>query len=989
MKDMKIGLQLRLGLGAILAFVVLLGALTWYEAESLWQETKGLYEHPLQVRRAVGNLTADILAMNLAMKDLCLTADTGEREGFIQWLDTHEADAYRQFDIIRDRYLGPKSDVDEAHNIFVQWKAIRSETVRLLREGMAAEAVKRIRPAGISCSHVEKLMKEIKDISDFSTKRGDLFYRNAQAQKNSLLMQMGTMMAVIFLLSSAISYFLIRSIRKPLKELVAATEGYGQGKLEARCGYASANEFGVLAASFNSLAETVQTELQTREKAGLVVEAMLREEDLHAFCRQSLQTLIEHTGSQLGAVYLLNPEKTAFDHFESIGLSAAGCRSFSAQGLEGEFGPALAAGHLQRVADIPEDTRFAFSTVSGDFKPREILTLPLTLDQEVIAVLSLASVRRYPAEAIRLVDAVSNVLTARLNAKLAFRKIIEFSEKLEHQNHELEEQKRELAAQKDELSEQNIELEMQTRQLGEASRLKSNFLSNMSHELRTPLNSVIALSCVLSRRLKGMIPEEEYSYLEVVERNGRQLLDLINDILDLSRIEAGREEITLGCFSVSAWVGEIVDMMEPQAREKKITLHALVDADLPPLTSDLSKCRHILQNIVGNAVKFTEAGRVEITATRVDDTLCITVKDTGIGIAADKIPFIFEEFRQADESASRKYGGSGLGLAIAGKYATLLNGSISVESTPGMGSTFRVTLPMTLSPPSGAQLTRSSALSTPDRPTEPLPSPAGKGKTLLLVEDSESAVIQMRDILSEHGYRVLVARNGKEALEQIGVTLPDAMILDLMMPEVDGFQVLKTVRGAERTARLPVLILTAKHVTREELKFLTGNHIHQLIRKGDVSGKELLSAVGAMVGPKPECPAPGPRKPARYSPPGKPVILAVEDNPDNMRTVRALLGDTCTLIEAVDGAEGLEQAKTHQPDLVLLDISLPVMDGFEVLDELKKEEGLRHIPVIALTARAMKGDREGILAHGFDGYISKPVDGELLERTIKEMLYGK
>jgi len=260
---------------------------------------------------------------------------------------------------------------------------------------------------------------------------------------------------------------------------------------------------------------------------------------------------------------------------------------------------------------------------------------------------------------------------------------------------------------------------------------------------------------------------------------------------------------------------------------------------------------------------------------------------------------------------------------------------------------------------------------------------------ILLVEDSEPAVIQITDILSEQGYLVSVAQDGKEALNQIEQAVPDAMILDLMMPEVDGFEVIQKVRAMEKTALLPVLILTAKHVTKEELQILKGNGIHQLIQKGDVCKTELLATVARMAAKALEKPAAPDRPPLGKRPDSKPVILVVEDNPDNMKTVRALLTETCTVVEAVDGRTGVKQARVYLPDLILMDISLPVTDGFTALAEIRADEGLCPIPVIALTARAMTGDREEILARGFDGYLSKPIDVDLFHQTIREALDGK
>ncbi len=989
LKDLKIGTQLKTGLGAVYALVVLLGGVAWHQSDSLWQQIKGLHDHPLQVSRAAREIKFDMALMSLGMKDLILAENEQERLAIIQGIDTYEADASGQFDILYKRYLGPRKDVDEVYNEFRQYVSIKGETLRLLREGKVSEAANRTKYSGLGSQKVETVLRQIQDVLDFQKKRGKRFYLDSQKHKDDLRLQLGIVLGAILLLSGGIGYALLKRIKDPLNELTSVTDKYRQGNRDARSRYVSKNEFGTLSAAFNSLADTIQTEMRSRENVSRIAEVMVREEELRSFCLSLLKALLQHTGSQIGAVYLLNHQGTDFEHFESIGMSADAHTSFSVEGREGEFGAVLATRQIQHVQDIPADTHFVFSTVSGDLRPKEILTIPILAGPEVAAVFSLASVRNYDESAVRLVKDVWRVMAARFNGVQANRQIREFSEKLEHQNRELEAQKRELTAQADELGEQNVELEMQKRQLDEANRLKTSFLSNMSHELRTPLNSVIALSGVLNRRLAKVIPEEEYSYLEVIERNGKHLLSLINDILDLARIEAGREELTLHSFSVKQVTGEILEMLEPQARQKSIALINSVCDTLPLVTSDLDKVRHILQNLVANAVKFTEAGQVAISATQVEGDIRISVTDTGIGIHEDRLSCIFDEFRQADESTSKRYGGTGLGLAIAQKYATLLRGHIEVESVPGKGSTFTLTLPVTLEAlHPGGKTEGTAEYDAPAGSIAQTFDPAGQGISILLVEDSEPAIVQMKDILADQGYRILVAHNGREALEQIERDLPDAVILDLMMPEVDGFEVLARIRNAERTRHVPVVILTAKHVTAEELRFLKGNHIHQLIQKGDINRTDLLAAVAAMVRPRAVEKGLPQVKPVRTQPQGKPVILVVEDNPDNMLTARALLKDHYEVIEAEDGKAGVEQAIAHKPDLILMDISLPVMDGITALKGIREEKELREIPVIALTASAMKGNREDILAHGFDGYIAKPIEERSFLEIIQEKLHG-
>ena len=985
-KDLKIGTQLRLGLGAMLALVLVLGAVAWVQTDRLWLQTESLYAHPLQVRRAVGDIQAQVLTMQRSMLELCLAESEPERDTLRQTLDVCEASIHRDFDIIHTRFLGPPTTIAHAELAFTQWKAIRDETHRLVREGKLAEALRRIRPGGVCGVQVEQVLGAIQQLGEFAMDKADEFYRGSEIGHRNFVIHLALLIGVMLLLTLIVFRFISQGVNSPLAELTTALQLFRRGNLDQRCHYASANEFGSLAATFNTMAEAIQTQTQSDANAIQITGVMFREKDPHAFCRELLKGLLQHTGSQVGAVYFLNAARTTYELFESIGLSTDARADFSAAALEGELGTAVATRQIQRITAIPADSRFALAAVCGSFMPREIMTIPVLADHTITAVISLASIRAYDALATRLVGDIWSLLTARMNSVLATRQLKEFAEQLEQQNRELAGQQQELTTQAAELTEQNTELEMQKRKLDESNRLKSAFLSNMSHELRTPLNAVIALSGVLHRRLANAIPAEEYGYLEVIERNGKNLLMLINDILDLARVEAGRADISISNFSLRELAGEIVALLAPQAQAKGLTLVSHVGADLPQLASDPDKCWHILQNLVSNAVKFTEQGSVEIAAQQVDSEFQVAIRDTGIGIAADQLPNIFDEFRQVDGSTSRKYGGTGLGLAIAKKYALLLGGRISVASTPGQGSTFTLHLPAAPGPADGAPAT-GQATPSPADSTGPQPTPAGTGHHILVVEDSPPAVLQLQDILQAAGYRVQVARDGREALNQIAQHPPDAMILDLMMPEVDGFQVLKAVRSAAQTAHLPVLILTAKHVCKEELSFLEDNHISELIQKGDVNRHDLLIAVAQMVVPQPVPPSPPePRRRLRPARPGKPVILVVENNPDNLRAAQALLSEQYEVMEALDGQAAIAQARRHLPDLILLDIAMPVMDGRQVLREIRQDESLRHIPVIAASAHAMKGDREKIIKYGFDGYLAKPLDADLLGKTLRDAL---
>jgi signal transduction histidine kinase/DNA-binding response OmpR family regulator/HAMP domain-containing protein len=984
--DIKIVSQLRIGFGIILFLILILGGIFWQQTDRIAQQTTYLYEHPFSVRKALGELKADILLMRLEFRHLLLASDETSRQEVLMNSAVYQSNAQHQFDTLSTHYLGPKSNIDEARKAFLRWVAVQEEVRIFSKTGKIAEVLSLLEDGGNVGRERTELMNKIHVIEEFTANKADQFMVNSEKLKRSLELELALLVTGVLTLVFLIITFLIRNIIKPVSELTKVTRQFEEGKLNTRSSYTSANEFGVLSEAFNKLAKTIQEEFSFKDRSVQLNESMLKGLETNQFMKNILGPLMKLTNAQVGAIYLLDDQKTHFEHLESIGLDPSASNSYSALKFEGEFGAALARKKIMHITNIPAETSLSFGAVSGVLRPKEIITIPLVDRKEVIAMISLSSLQGFDAVAVRLMTDMQAPLTAWMNAMIANGKIQKLSENLKLQNVELETQKKELAAQANELSMQNKELETQKGQLVESNQLKTSFLSNMSHELRTPLNSVIALSGVLSRRLTAKIPEEEYSYLKVIERNGKQLLALINDILDLSRIEAGREEIKINTFRVHELILEVVELIAPQAKQKKIKLLYPENKNLPIIKSDFEKCRHILQNIVANAIKFTEKGEVLISSKADEESIHIEVKDTGIGIAKEFLPQIFDEFRQVDNSNARKHSGTGLGLSIAKKYTELLGGKISVESEPGIGSKFILTLPLTTGLiQSGEEIYPVHHTLEPFTIEESEEMP-NKDKTILLVEDSEAVIIQMKDMLVSQGYDILVARNGNEALKQISCKIPDAMILDLMMPEVDGFEVLRTIREKEETSRLPVVILTAKYVSKEELAFLKHNHIHQLIQKGDINKNQLLSAVSRMMPPEIEPVNPSIEKPNRIPKPNSgvtpPVILVVEDNPDNLLTIKALLNNYAKVVEATDGIQGIEMALQYLPNLILMDIALPGKNGIDTLHAMREEKALEDIPVIAVSASAMKGDREHFLANGFNDYIPKPIDDKEFMLTV-------
>lgn len=983
-QNIKIKTKLVMGFGVILIMVIILGWLAFSQTSRIWQDTRNLYQHPFTVNIAVREIKSNTLAMHRSVKDAILNEDKTSTDIYIHNIERYKTNVYKNFDTVYMLYLGNKSTIDSAYNAFQKWILISDTTIMLCQEGRKKEAA--FRSTHLGNMYHGLLLEAVDNLQDFAMQKAKSFYSSAENRKKDLKTQLWVIIIFIFLLTILISLAILREILSPLKELRKVTEKHRDGQYDTRSKNESSNEIGELASSFNRMADRIKFEMIIKNSTTEISDALIGYEHLKPFAKSLLGILLSKTDSNVGAIYFLNEENSIFEPYFTVGLDVNNIRSFSADRFEGEFGCVLLEKKMVKITSIPDDTLFNFPTITGTFKPKEILNIPILLSDQVIAIISLSSIHGYSHETMEIIRLSEKNLAAGINSMLASEKIHIYSQKLNQQNKTLSEQSAELSLQTNELQEQNAELEMQKVQIDEANRLKSEFLSSMSHELRTPLNAVIALTSVLSKRLKDKIPTEEYSFLDIIERNGKSLLALINDILDLSRIEAGKTEIQYRIFSLKEEVDSILLTFRTQAETKNIILQNNIGTDIPQITTDLNMCQHILQNLIGNAVKFTDNGSVEISALLVDNKVHVSIKDTGIGIPKDQIPNIFEEFRQVDGTSSRRHEGTGLGLAIVDRYCRLIDAEMEVESELGEGSIFTMILPIVPSMTHDVHDVNIDNNFHYPKIQQDIKPETFSGKSILIIEDSEPAIIQLSEILKEHKFMINIARNGLEALELVKQNIPDAIILDLMMPEMDGFDVLENIRGSKETSKIPVLILTAKYLSKGELKRLTENNIHQLIQKGDINKGDLITSINSMFTIQ-EIKTKKPKHSNSLIKKDDATILIIEDNPDNIKTVKVLLGESPDIMVAMNGSEALEKMKIKKPDLILLDISLPGMDGFGVLDEIKKDESLVDIPVIALTAKAMKGDREAILNYGFDEYISKPIDSNVFEETIEKWIH--
>src|SRR5215831_1853523 len=489
----------------------------------------------------------------------------------------------------------------------------------------------------------------------------------------------------------------------------------------------------------------------------------------------------------------------------------------------------------------------------------------------------------------------------------------------------VQERTEELQRQQEQLQEVNVQLEI-------ANRHKSEFLANMSHELRTPLNAVIGFSEVLLDKMFGDLNAKQEEYFDDILSSGRYLLSLINDILDLSKVEAGMLELELGTFDLRQLLEGSLVMVKERALAHGITLSREIADEVDTLTGDERKVKQILFNLLSNAVKFTpDGGKVGITATRADAMVQVAVWDTGVGIAVDDQQRIFEAFQQVGQGLAGKTEGTGLGLPLAKKFVELHGGTIWVESTPGHGSTFTFTLPV-----AGAASHVPSPAVQEDMARDRVVELASAGPLVLVVEDDPRGADLLRIYLSEVGYTVDVARDGAEGLEKIRRLTPGAVVLDILLPKLDGWAFLTQVKADPVTREVPVIIVSIIDQKGKGFALGAADYLIKPVQKDDLLRTLRAFSLATKVQTAPV------------------QILVIDDDPKAVELLAAVLEpEGFYVLRAYGGEAGIEVARAEQPDLIILDLLMPEVNGFEVLDRLAQSSVTRRLPVILFTLKQL------------------------------------
>ena len=645
-----------------------------------------------------------------------------------------------------------------------------------------------------------------------------------------------------------------------------------------------------------------------------------------------LRAICETQGWECGRYFGWNEQTGAAKMEQFWHVGSAGLERFIDQSREisyapgvGLVGEALQLAEPLWVTDIGKDERLK-KGVARDAGMHGTILFPVTSDGKAFGVLSFHSKKvREPDQ--RLLDAV-RVIGSQVGQFLR-----------RHAS-----------------DTRSIELEA-------ISRHKSQFLANMSHELRTPMNAIIGVTEMLLEDARDLDRPDEIEPLERILRAAKHLLALINDILDLSKIEAGKMELHAEHFGIGPLVEDVAATVRPMAQKNGNEVHVECASDIGSMHADVTRVRQALLNLGSNAVKFTEHGEVWISAERqsaaTGDTIVFTVRDTGIGMTPEQVGRLFQDFEQADASTTRRYGGTGLGLAISRRFCRMMGGDVHVHSTPGQGSTFIITLP-------AEGMTHAAEVVPRPLPTPvPAPAPRATDGCVLVVDDDDTVRDFMKRFLQRQGYEVATAANGIEALARARETRPAAITLDVMMPDIDGWTVLAAIKGDPTLADIPVILITIVDEKQRGYTLGAADYLVKPVDRDRLAGV-LRSVCGRNAG----------------------SLLIVEDDEASRSVMRSAVERIgWTAREAENGRVALERLAEAKANAIILDLMMPDMDGFEFLVELRMRDEWRDIPVIVVSALDLSEEERRALTGQVEAVIHKnAADGEKVMRELADTL---
>jgi HAMP domain-containing protein/CheY-like chemotaxis protein/signal transduction histidine kinase len=717
--------------------------------------------------------------------------------------------------------------------------------------------------------------------------------------------------------------------------------------------------------------------------------------DLGTVGRMLLSELAPLVNAQQGVIYQMESEDSA----GMVMLSA-----FAGDGQDGHLrqlkigegliGQCALEKRRMLIHDLPPDRTITIRSGLVEAVPRNVIVLPILFEDRVKAVIELASLSLFTASHLAFLEQLTasigivlNSIEATMQTEGLLKQSQQLAAELQAQQKELQQTNEQLAQKAQQLAEQNVEVERKNQEIEQArraleekakelaltSKYKSEFLANMSHELRTPLNSILVLGQQLTDNADGNLTPKQVEFARTIHGAGTDLLNLISDILDLSKIESGTVSVEAEEVFFSSLLDAIGRPFRHEAENRRLSFEVHTDPHLTrSLVTDSKRLQQVLKNLLSNAFKFTEQGGVRLSVSeagsgwsqehpilsKAASVVAFEVADTGIGIASDKQRIIFEAFQQADAGTSRKYGGTGLGLAISRELASLLGGEIQLRSTPGRGSTFTLYLPQTYVVPSATLLAardgkssvlapiQLSSVKVMELPAEHIADDREnlqpEDAVLLIVEDDPHYARVLCDLGREKGFKVLLAMRGAEALALAREYHPAAVSLDVFLPDMLGWTVLNHLKQDPATRHIPVQMLTLDEDRHHGL----ARGAFAFVRK-PTSPEELEQAFSRI---------------KEYSSARRKRLLVVEDNPAEQLSIKELLGyHDLDVTVAGTGTEALDDIREQSFDCVVLDLRLPDMSGFEVLERLRDTPSVNDLPVVVFTGKELSPEEDARL----------------------------
>ena len=1052
LSDLKIGTRLATGFSIVIFLIFSSLAVSIYNINTLSEQTKLLSEHPFVVTNSVRTIDAQSERLRRLFNKAVLFPEL--HDSLMMEIEAADNKIVSTFPLLRERFLGDQKDLNDLELAYENLKPSREAMIRALEAGKFNETKAILVDRE---ELVRKFEKEMKDVLDFAVNKADSLNKNAQRIADNTRTFTYIFLLVLLGASGLTGFIITRSVKKPIDLIARKVSKIKEGDFYSKIEYDSKDELGTLAQTINNVSDslgdfTSESKIQNWQKSGIndLNNVLRGEPKVAELANKATSFLCKYLGSSVGAFYVMDSSAESLFLAGGFGLENNDQLKTNFRLKESLPGECADSGKAVHVKDLKEGY-FYISSSTGRSLPGEIYLFPLIHSEKVNGVIELGKYGKFSDTEIEFAESVSTVIGAAVDSSLSREALnnlliktqqlaeelqtqqeelrssneklevqqeelrvaneeleeqtsaLKFSEErlksqqeeLEVINEELEEKNESLQKQKTDIQLAREELEIKAEELAIASKYKSEFLANMSHELRTPLNSLLILSKMLGDNKKGNLSEDEVESAEVIYRSGSDLLNLINEILDLSKIEAGRMELHIEKISPEIIRKNIESTFRHIADQTGLQFEITIEKGVPEFfETDKQRLEQIFKNLISNAIKFTKTGKVtvKIAPPAIDDNLfrsglkhdeCIeiAVSDTGIGIPLDKQKMIFEAFQQADGGTSREFGGTGLGLSISRELTHLLGGELQVKSESGEGSTFTLFLPVKFRShtdakvPSGAKV--KSAIDKAVEETviqqvvervKSIPvdddreSIGEKDKVVLIIEDDHDFARLLYKECKEKNLKAIISLTGTEGFELAMKFQPMAILLDLGLPDVNGISVLTRLKETSKTRHIPVHIVSGADTMREALNKGAIGYLTKPVAKEDID--EAITKL------------------EQFSDKKVKDILLIEDDRNLQTSISKLIGgNDVNITVAETGKDAISRISMGHFDLMIMDLGLPDMSGFDLLKTIEDCE-MDVPPVIIYTGRDLSKDEDTELRNYSDTIIIKGVRSE--ERLLDE-----